>query len=88
MGFWGDAAVANDEWYQNRPVIAGTPAELRIPLGLHGDDAGVHGNEQVLVISWNGLTFKRPTLDSRVVFSMLKVAHIAPGITMARCMKC
>ena len=71
LGFWQAAATADDEWYRLHPVIAGTPPELCIPVGLHGGDAGVHGNEQVLVISWNGVAFNRPTLDSRIVFTML-----------------
>ena len=83
QGFWQAAAAADDEWYRLHPVIAGTAAELCIPVGLHGDDAGVHGNEQVLVISWNGVTFHRPTLDSRIVFTMMKVAQIIPE-TMQR----
>ena len=82
-GFGEAAANAGDEWYRLHPVVAGVPAELRIPMGIHGDDAGVHGGEQVLVISWNGVTFKRPTLDSRIVFTMLRVANIGPD-TMTR----
>ena len=34
--FWQAAASADDEWYRLHPVIAGTPAELCIPIGLHG----------------------------------------------------
>ena len=47
-----------------------------IPFGFHGDDAGVHGQEQVLVITWVSVVAKLPTLDSRIVFTMLKVASI------------
>ena len=80
QGFWDAASAANDDWYKNHPVIAATPAELCIPVGTHGDDAGVHGDEQVLVITWNGLTFKHATLDSRHVFTMAKVAHLKPAL--------
>ena len=83
LDFWEAAANAGDEWYRLHPVVAGVPAELRIHMGIHGDDAGVHGGEQVLVISWNGVTFKRPTLDSRIVSTMLRVANIGPD-TMTR----
>ena len=41
--FWQVAAIADDEWYRLHPVIAGAPGELCILVGLHGDDAGVHG---------------------------------------------
>ena len=83
LDFWEAAANADDEWYRLHPVVAGVPAELRIHMGIHGDDADVHEGEQVLVISWNRVTFKRPTLDSRIVFTMLRVANIVPD-TMTR----
>ena len=40
-------------------------------MGVHGDDASVHGQEQVLVVSWGGVATKRHTLGSRIVSSML-----------------
>ena len=56
--FWQAAATADDEWYREHPVLtSGAPPEVCIPIGLHGDDAGVHGDEQVLVITWNSLTY-------------------------------
>jgi hypothetical protein len=82
--FWQAAATADDEWYRGHPVLnGGAPPEVCIPIGLHGDDAGVHGGEQVLVITWNAVTYILPTLDSRIVFSMLKVSSIHPH-TMKR----
>ena len=82
--FWQAAATANDEWYREHPVLlGGAPPEVCIPIGLHGDDAGVHGQEQVLVITWNAVTYILPTLDSRIVFTMLKVSTIHP-FTMKR----
>ena len=53
-----------------------------VPLGIHGDDAGVQGQEQVLVITWGSVVHKQCTLDSRIVFTMLKVADIVPNDTM------
>ena len=82
--FWQVAATADDEWYREHPVLtSGAPPEVCIPIGLHGDDAGVHGDEQVLVITWNAVTYALATMDSRLVFTMLKVATIHP-CTMKR----
>ena len=55
---WEAAATANDGWYQRHPVIHAKPAHLRVPLGIHGDDAGVHGSNQVLVLIWGGVASK------------------------------
>ena len=60
LAFWEAASAANDDWYQTHPVINECPPELRIPIGIHGDDAGVHGDEQVLVLTWNALPSKEP----------------------------
>jgi len=35
------------EWYNQHPVVASQPnPNLRIPIGQHGDDAGVYNNEK------------------------------------------
>lgn len=52
LEFWRGAAELNDEWYCNLPVIQRVGELMRIPFGFHEDDAGVHGQEQVLVITW------------------------------------
>ena len=44
-----------DNWFRNHPVIQSSPANRRIPFGIHGDDAGVHGKNQVLVLTWGGM---------------------------------
>jgi hypothetical protein len=80
--WWDEAAALGDEWYTRHPVIASTPPHLRVPVGLHGDDAGVHGQESVLVLTWNGLTNRLPTLDSRLVFTMLRCRSIVGHDTM------
>ena len=79
---WEAAATANDGWYQRHPVIHAKPAHLRVPLGIHGDDAGVHGSNQVLVLTWGGVASKLPTLDSRLAFSMVRVADVVAGRTL------
>lgn len=80
--WWDGAADLDDEWYRNHPVIRSSLPEHRVPIGLHGDDAGVHGQEQVLVITWNALTKKMPTIDNRIVFTMLRCRDILGSTTM------
>lgn len=82
LEFWRAAEEINDEWYRNCPAIPEVGHTKAIPIGFHGDDAGVHGQEQVLVITWGSVAFKQCTLDSRIVFTMLKVAHILKGDTL------
>ena len=83
QSWWDDAKRVGGSWHENHPVIndVANPA-LRVPLGIHGDDAGVHGNEQVLVITWGSVVPRLPTLDSRMLFSMIKVSDIYPHDTL------
>ena len=53
-------------------MIQSTESTLRVPFGLHGDDAGVHGQNQVLCFTWGGVASRLPTLDSRIIFSMIR----------------
>ena len=52
---------------------------LRIPLGIHGDDAGAHGQEQTFTLTWGSVAASLPTLDSRIVFTMMKVSALGAG---------
>ena len=81
--WWAEAATVFPEWYSAHPVVQeGVPPEKRIPIGIHGDDAGVHGQEQVLVVTWGSLLSPKHTMDSRICFSMMRVRHILPDDTM------
>lgn len=75
---WRRAEAINDAWYASHPVIREVPAALRIPFGIHGDDAGVHGQHQTFVLTWGGVASKMATLDSRIIFSMVSL-HAALG---------
>ena len=77
--WWREAAAIADEWYTEHPVIHRVAASLRVPFGVHGDDAGVHGQEQVLVLNWGSVVSVLPTLDSRIVFTMVKTRDILAG---------
>jgi hypothetical protein len=75
--WWGEAERTSDYWFANHPVIREISDRTKIvPLGLHGDDAGVCGLQQVLVLTWGPVATKHATVDSRLVFSMLRVADI------------
>ena len=63
---------SNSKWLRDHPAIPGAPAELRVPIGMHGDDAGVQGNEKVTVVTWGSVAVEGPTLDTRLIFCMLK----------------
>lgn len=66
------------EWCASHPVIRGTPPELRVPLGIHGDGAGSTAGEKVFVMTWGGLATPKPaTLDSRLVFTCLRESEMA-----------
>jgi hypothetical protein len=77
LQWWSDAAsVPDNTWYQYHPVIQEVEASRRIPFGIHGDDASMRGSESILVVSWGSVVRKMPTIESRLVFSMLKLRHI------------
>ena len=75
QGWWSAAAETGDAWYTNHPAIqnCADPAR-RVPIGIHGDDAGVQGGEKILVLTWGSVVRAMPTLDSRLIFCMLKVS--------------
>jgi len=70
---WNNAAAVGDDWYRNHPSIPTRTPSRRIPVGIHGDDAGVQGQAQVFTLTWGSLVLQLPTLDSRIIFTM--VAH-------------
>jgi len=48
------------------PVIDLEPDPCkRIPIGIHGDDAGAQGDEIVLVVTWGSTAVSLPTLVRR-----------------------
>jgi hypothetical protein len=48
-----------------------------VPLGIHGDDAGVRsgGKEKILVLTWGAVAGKQNTLDSRLLFTSVKLSE-------------
>ena len=52
-----------------------------VPLGMHGDDAGGHGHDKVLVLTWGSVAVEGSTLDTRICFTMIRDGEAVPGIT-------
>ena len=52
-----------------------------VPLGMHGDDAGGHGHDKVLVLTWGSVAVEGSTLDTRICFTMIRDGEAVPGVT-------
>jgi len=57
---------------------------LCLPLGLHGDDAGVFGAQKMLVLTWGSVARELLPLDGRLLFSVVTYAHMVPALVF-RC---
>jgi hypothetical protein len=44
--FWEKTVATDPEFVDNHPVCQSTPAHLRVPIGMHGDDAGIFEHEK------------------------------------------
>ncbi len=67
----GTRATAHRDWLRQHPC-AWAPASRRVPMGTHGDGGTFHGGEKVMVVSWGGLCRRGSTLDTRLLFCVLK----------------
>ena len=75
--WWQGAESTPNDWYNKHPIIQEVPSNLRYPLGMHGDDGGMHGQEPVLVLSWNSVVPLKPNDWSRLLFTMVKVSSVS-----------
>ena len=88
--FWAGSASADSAvgqewlagvkavWAATHPASAWDDAVERVcPVGMHGDEAGGHGHDKVLVMTWGSVAVDRPTMDSRLLFTMLKEGESA-----------
>ena len=64
--------------YRQHPVIRRVGPNMRIPVGIHGDEAGAHGQQQVFTLTWGSVVAELPTLDSRVAFTIVRVSSMSP----------
>jgi len=64
--WWEEASSGDTSWMDRHPVIDLEPDPCkRIPIGIHGDDAGAQGDEVVLVATWGSTAVSLPTLVRR-----------------------
>ena len=83
LDWWRDAGEVGDSWIRQHPVVHNTPDPARrIPFGIHGDDAGMRGSESILVVTWGSVAIRGATLDTRLLFSMLKLREVEKDVTM------
>ncbi len=82
---WNEASKWQGPWFKNLTASAVDRGRC-VPIGTHGDDAGAHGSEKVTVVTWGSVAIRGGTLDSRLVFSMLKESE-APVTGLDRLME-
>ena len=70
--FWDGLERTDSRFCRDHPVVQSCPANRRIPFGMHGDDAGVAGKQQVLGISWGSVCQSLSTMDSRICFTAIR----------------
>ncbi len=72
------------EWFNKAQVLLGASAQWGCvsPIGIHGDDAGMQGEETVTILTWGCVAVDLPTFDSRICFSMLKHNECVPGLSL------
>lgn len=81
--FWERTSTTT--WFQRHPLLAELSAQpgLCIPIGLHGDDGGVYGqSNSVLILTWGSVVQELVTLDSRILFAGVLLNTAVPGKTM------
>ena len=81
--WWQEAQRVLPEWHARHPAVQQQPdPTMRVPLGIHGDDAGMQGKAQVLCLTWGSLVRRLPTLDTRIAFTMIRVSDLVPNDTL------
>ena len=80
--FWRLTEATDPEFVREHPVTQETPSHLRVPLGMHGDDAGLFEAEKALVLSWNSVAVSRSTVDNRILFGVVQMSKAIPGLTL------
>lgn len=79
--FWHETAKTT--WFQRHPLedLKANPNNY-IPIGVHGDDAGVYNQQNnVLVLTWGSVVQELLTLDSRILFTAVMLNTAVPGKT-------
>ncbi len=68
------ARAEDDEDYAEPADPAGC-----VPLGVHGDDAGVQVSEKITIVNFGAVTSPGPTWDSRILFTCVKGSDAERG---------
>ena len=80
--FWSETQRTDPEYVANHPCTGETPPNFRVPVGMHGDDAGIFESEKALILSWNSVAVNHLTIDNRILFGTLLYTSILPGVTL------
>ena len=73
-------------WRDGRPTRH-VPMGQRIPMGMHGDGGEMHGGEKITAFSWGGLCRRGSTVDTRLLFAVLKDSQAAGQQTLTRALE-
>ena len=76
----GPRAVEHQRWLENHPAKWCPPAR-RIPLGTHGDGGQTQGGEKITAVSWGGLCRRGSTVDTRILFIVIKDSLACGDVT-------
>ena len=74
----GHRAEEHRLWLQRHPMQHAAP-QRRIPVGIHGDAGQMHGGEKITAVSWGGLCRRGTTLDTRLLFIVVKHSEAVAG---------
>ena len=82
--FWKGTAETDREWMDAHPTLNGAEDfEKILPVGIHGDDAGIFQGDKYLVVSWNSCAAEgRKTLDSRILIACVLFNTLVEGVSL------
>ena len=75
----GKRAAEHRRWVRSHPALQGSDPACRLAIGMHGDAGQMHGGEKITAVSWGGLVRKGSTLDTRLLFIVVKRSEELPG---------
>ncbi len=76
-----EALIAAQAELQAATAVPDSPMEC-IPIGVHGDDAGVQVTEKITIVTWGAVAVPGPTWDSRLLFTAVKGAEADFGASV------
>ena len=82
--FWKGTAETDRAWMDGHPTLnAAEDINKIIPIGIHGDDAGIFQGDKYLVVSWNSCAAQgRTTLDNRILFACILYNRLVEGVSL------